>query len=272
MVSLILILACAEPSAGSVDSAPPEESAVDPWGDLAVPEGGSVTVSGFARAFGLGWILEGGEISIVELPDRRTTADADGAWSFEDLPRGTVVTFQLDHPDVVAIRTGSFLLGSELDGGDRLEDVTFQAPDPNTYALMASATGTDPLETDCQIATTVTRLGHSMLTPSPTHGEPGATASLSPDAAWEAGPIYFHLEPSGFIWPDPSLTETTHDGGVLWANVPPGRYLMEGAKEGAVIRPVKIDCVAGYLINASPPWGLQVLEGGLDPDDPDFGL
>lgn len=278
MILLLLLLACTASGPAFDSGVQPGDNGdtgapADPWGDLSVPEGGPVTVTGVARAFSAtDWVITGGEVHIVELPDRVTTLDEDGEWSFEDLSRGQVVTFELVHPDYVPIRTGSFLLGSELDGGDELVDVTFQAPDPATYELMALAAGIEADDDACQVATTVTRRGHSMLSGGPTHGEPGATATLTPDADWEAGPIYFNLASSGFIWPDPTLTETTHDGGVIWTNVPPGRYLMEGFKEGAVIRPVKIDCVAGYLVNASPPWGLQVLEGGLDPDDPDIGL
>lgn len=247
--------------------------AADPWGELSVPDGGPVTASGWALAFSpLDWLISGAEIRIVELPDRVTTSAEDASWVFEDLPRGQVVTFELVHPDYPPIRTGSFLLGDPLDGGDRLQDVTFQAPDHDMYAIMSNAAGSSPDPEHCQVATTITRRGHSMLAGGPTHGEPEATATMVPDGTWEQGPVYFNLHSSGLIWPDPTLTETTHDGGVLWTNVKPGHYWMEGHKDGAVIRPVRIDCAAGYLVNASPPWGLQVLEGGLDPDDPDFGL
>ncbi len=281
MTAVLMLLACTVPDpvgAGDSGSVRARDSgdtgaAADPWGDLTVPPGDPVSVSGRTLAFSAtAWVIAGAEVHIVELPDRVTTSDDAGDWSFDDLPRGQVVTFEMVHPDYVPIRTGSFLLGDPLDGGDRLEDVTFQAPDPPTYALMAQAAGIDSRDDACQIATTVTRRGHSMLTASPTHGEPEATASLTPAGTTDAGPIYFNLLSSGLIYPDPSLAETSHDGGVLWANATPGHYRMEGFKEGAVIRPVRVDCAPGYLVNASPPWGLQVLEGGLDPDDPDFGL
>lgn len=54
---------------------------------------------------------------------------------------------------------------------------------------------------------------------------------------------------------------------MLWANVPPGEYLLTAYKEGVVFRDVRIKCRAGMLVNASPPWGLQALQGGVgDPD------
>lgn len=69
------------------------------------------------------------------------------------------------------------------------------------------------------------------------------------------------------IWPDRTLTETTADGGVLFTNVPPGRYTLRAHKQGAAIRSVAVTCRAGVLTNASPPWGLQVEAGGLAPDE-----
>ncbi|MEZ5177206.1 MAG: hypothetical protein R2746_02700 [Acidimicrobiales bacterium] len=69
------------------------------------------------------------------------------------------------------------------------------------------------------------------------------------------------------IFPDASLTETTVDGGVLFVNVAPGTYTLTARKDGAVIREVEVSCRAGVLTNAAPPWGLQVLEGGLEPDE-----
>lgn len=69
------------------------------------------------------------------------------------------------------------------------------------------------------------------------------------------------------IFPDASLEATTVDGGVLFVNVTPGTYTLRAHKDGAVIREVEVGCRAGVLTNAAPPWGLQVLEGGLDLDE-----
>ena len=257
---LLATVAC---TPGAVDSAAPH-----PWGEPTVPDGGPVTASGQALAFaGGGGGIPGAEVWVVEQPDRRTATDEDGHWTLADLPRGEWTTFELSHPDYVAIRTGTFLPGHDQDGGEALEQVTFQVPDFATFDLMAAGAGIYADGDLCQVATTVTRRGHSLYSEAGTHGEPGATAALSPETDWEAGPIYFNLVAYNLIYPDPELSETTDDGGVLWANVPLGDYLLEGAKDGAVIRPSRIACAAGVLVNASPPWGLQVLEGGLGPED-----
>ncbi|MBI5478232.1 MAG: hypothetical protein HY906_05210 [Deltaproteobacteria bacterium] len=57
--------------------------------------------------------------------------------------------------------------------------------------------------------------------------------------------------------PDPYLTETTVDGGVLFVNVAPGTYRLDGHKEGSTFRPAWVWCRAGVFVNASPPHGIQ---------------
>ena len=54
--------------------------------------------------------------------------------------------------------------------------------------------------------------------------------------------------------------ETSDDGGVLFIQVPPGDYTWTAHKAGVEFTQVRMKCRAGYLINASPPWGLQALE------------
>lgn len=267
---LAALLACAPPPPGvgdgqlTVPGPPPS-----PWDPLpAVPEGPDVPVSGHAWSFGpQGGMVEGAVIGVVELPEVQAVTDADGAFDLGPLPRGRLATFTLSHPDHAPLRTGTFLLGWEGDGGDILDDLGFQAPDWTTYALMAQATGVSADDDACQVAATVSRRGLEE-SDSQTEGEPGATASLRPEADWDIGPVYFNLLNPTVIWPDPSLTETSHDGGVLWANVPPGDYLAEAHKDGASFRSARISCAPGVLVNASPPWGLKVESGGLDPEDP----
>ena len=88
------------------------------------------------------------------------------------------------------------------------------------------------------------------------HGEEGATVTIEPAIPVEQGPIYFGSN----VIPDPDLTETTDDGGVLFYNVPPGRYTLEANKKGVTFESVTMECRAGVLVNASPPYGLQALE------------
>ena len=57
--------------------------------------------------------------------------------------------------------------------------------------------------------------------------------------------------------PDPSLVETSDDGGVLFIQVPPGEYVWTAYKPDVLFTRVKMKCRVGFLVNASPPWGLQ---------------
>jgi hypothetical protein len=59
------------------------------------------------------------------------------------------------------------------------------------------------------------------------------------------------------VLPDRSLTQTSDDGGVLFIQVPPGDYVWTAHKAGAVFSRIRMKCRAGYLVNASPPKGLQ---------------
>jgi hypothetical protein len=113
--------------------------------------------------------------------------------------------------------------------------------------------GTEPDEVNrCQMVTTVTRVGRSIYDPG-AHGEAGAIVTTVPPLPAEHGPIYFNA----FVLPDRSLTETSEDGGVLSIQVPPGEYVWTARKPGAMISRIKSKCRAGFLVNASPPWGLQ---------------
>ena len=69
------------------------------------------------------------------------------------------------------------------------------------------------------LVTTVGKSWASMYTPQLPHGDPGAVVSISPAVAFPAslGPVYFNAAVS----PDPTLTSTSVDGGVLFGNLAP---------------------------------------------------
>jgi hypothetical protein len=203
-------------------------------------------------------------VRVLEQPDRTTTTDAGGHWRIDGLPTGSRATFAVDTGERFPIQTATFTIGTE-----DLDHVAFQSPTHEMVDLLADIVGqpTDP--TRCQIASTVTRRGYSLYAGAPdgTHGEPGATVTIDPPPAGGTGPIYFNGLSYDVIFPDASLDATTVDGGVLFVNVTPGTYTLRAHKDGAVIREVEVGCRAGVLTNAAPPWGLQVVEGGLGPDD-----
>ena len=105
------------------------------------------------------------------------------------------------------------------------------------------------------MVTTVTRVGKSLYDEG-AHGEAGATVTIEPALDPEQGPIYFGAD----VLPDRDLTETSEDGGVLFVQGEPGEYIWTATKPGVEFTQIKMKCRAGWLINASPPWGLQALE------------
>ena len=217
-------------------------------------DGGGVqvaTVSGNAIPFDRGpdGRVADAEVWVLERPDMRVTTDADGYFEFNDLPVGSEVTLVMDHPDYVAIQTGTIDLGPE--GAER---VTFQAVSHQIYEAFAVIVDVDPDETKCQMVTTVTRVGKSIYDPG-AHGEGGAIVTIDPPLSEEQGPIYFNTS----VIPDFTLDETSDDGGVLFIQAEPGEYIWTATKSDVEFTQVKMKCRAGVLINASPPWGLQAL-------------
>lgn len=210
------------------------------------------TVSGDAIPFNVSpeARIEGAEIWILERPDRRMTTAANGHFEFEGLREGDEVSLVLEHPDYHAIQTGTLTLGSE-----DVERITFQAVTPYEFDGLAVMLGILPDELNaCQMVTTITRVGKSLYDPG-AHGEAGATVSLAPGLEPEHGPVYFN----SLVLPDRGLTESSDDGGVLFVNAPPGDYTWTATKPGVEFRPVRMKCRAGFLVNASPPWGMQAL-------------
>jgi hypothetical protein len=209
-----------------------------------------VSLSGDAIPFigGPDGRIAGATIGIVEEPLRQVVTSANGAFLFEDLEEGDEVTLALSHPDYHPIQTGTIRLGAS--GASR---VTFQAVTYTVYDLLADLLQVVPDEENrCQMVTTVTRVGKSIYDPG-AHGEDLTTVTLAPPLPAEHGPIYFNSS----VLPDPSLVETSDDGGVLFIQVPPGEYVWTAHKPGVLITRVKMKCRVGFLVNASPPWGLQ---------------
>jgi hypothetical protein len=158
----------------------------------------------------------------------------------------------MHHPGSPLIHTGTHTVGAE-----GLERLTFQAPTHRIYRLLATAVNVTTRASRCQIAATVTEIGRSIYTTDwPSHGEAGATVTLSPAGAMADGPVYFQYYESGIL-PERELTQTTRDGGVLFLNVEPGDYVLSATKPGARFRSVRVRCIAGALVNAAPPMSLQ---------------
>lgn len=211
----------------------------------------TTTVSGDAFAFneGVDARVEGGHVFVLEDPTLEATTDATGHFVIEGVPIGSDLTLVLEHEDFIPIQTGTHTVPAE-----GLERLTFQAVHPYIRDALAGVLELELDPTRCQMVTTVTRVGRSLYDEG-AHGQAGATVTIEPALPSESGPIYFNAD----VIPDRTVTATSDDGGVLFVNVPEGEYTWTASAEGMEFSTVRMKCRAGFLVNASPPWGLQRL-------------
>jgi len=213
----------------------------------------TTTIAGDAFDFGIGLATGGiasAHVFVLENPALTTTTDATGHFVITGVPVGSDATLVMEHPSYVLIQTGTH----EVPAGG-LTRITFQAVTPDTRNALALVLHLDIDDTRCQMVTTVTRIGRSVYDPG-AHGEAGVIVTIDPPLPAASGPVYFNSS----VIPDPTLTQTSDDGGVLFTNVPPGEYTWTATKAGATFAQVRMNCRAGVLVNAAPPWGLQRLQ------------
>lgn len=249
-LALGIVSACARDPLAAGDTDADTDVALA-WGD------GPRAVSGHAFFFDMptfGQVeeqddVEGGLVYVLEAPEIQAPVSAADGYAFrlEGLPEGADVTVALTQPDHFPSLTATF----HLDGAD-VADVTFQSVSWTLADLLAGVVGQDAHDTTrCQMVTTVTA-------PNPdgvyAPGEPDATVTIDPPIHPDLGPVYFNT----MVLPDRRLTATSTDGGVITAGVGPGDYVWTGHKDGLTFSTLHMKCVAGWLTNASPPWGMNV--------------
>lgn len=249
-------------SAGLPDAAIPADALVSDSAqaadvaDVYVPP--TATLTGWAFAFaGKGKPIEGAVIRIAELPDLETTSAADGTWSLE-VPTEAPVTPYAEAKGFALMHLQTFTLTGDLD------HVNFQMVENAIFTMFAYALETEVDPERCQISTTantieVRDLDLGDFVAYGAHGVAGATAHADPPIA---DTVYF----DELTIPDRTLTETTVDGGVVWANVPPGVYTITAKHPTRHFAPFVATCVPGRFINAGPTRGLREItaaEAGL---------
>jgi hypothetical protein len=199
--------------------------------------------------------VAGAKVWVLENPDKSVVTGPDAHFEIDGLDVGSEVTLVMEHPDYHPTQTATFVLGEH-----GIHPFTIQAVSTVLFNALSGIVPNPPQEDKaCSIATTVTRSGGSLYVHL-RQGEPGTTVTLIPAAPAESGPIYFNED----VIPDVKQTSTSIDGGVVFANVPPGDYTLHGSKPGLVFQPVKLKCRVGQLVNAGPPLG--VLAHVVDPD------
>lgn len=208
---------------------------------------------GTAYTFNTRNTIAGATILVDELPALAAVTDEDGAWELE-VPVGADVT-----PYIVADGHNTIYAQTFHTGPAPIEEINFQTPTNAVYDLLyiliESITGRPPFADGCVIVTTVSDpavvgMRFDEFIQFAPHGVAGATASGDPPLP---APLYFNEA----VIPDPTQPVSSGDGGVLWANVPPGVYEVSASHPTVEFATFVATCVQDRAINASPPWGLH---------------
>ena len=106
------------------------------------------------------------------------------------------------------------------------------------------------------LVTTVGKSWASMYSPDLPHGDPGVQVAISPAIQFPVslGPVYFNEA----VAPDPTLTSTSVDGGVLFGNLASGSHTITASKAPfaySALTFVVQDQIELYI--ASPPHATQ---------------
>lgn len=234
-VPIVCVLSCVAAGCDSEDESGPR----------------TVTMSGVAYTFNTPDPVVGAEIRVVEHPELVATSGADGSWSLE-VPARSEATPWVTHGEHVTMHLQTFAVGEAP-----IERVYFQMVRPNVYDLLAQVLEVTPDPELCQIASTVSEkaiqtMSFAEFKAHGAHGVADATVTITPSATEV---VYFNE----MVIPDRTHTQTSRDGGVVWTNVPPGRYTLRATHPTKSFSEVTVTCAAGRFVNANPPHGLAEL-------------
>ena len=220
------------------------------------PAGAVVTLSGNTQVFGppYGHVKQGA-ITVLEFPGVTAITDDKGDFSIPFLPPCAAATLVIEAPGFTTTQTETFFTGQE-----GLEGIAIQVPAEDVFALLAGILGGIGGGDVCQLASTISVAGMTLENYIVPHGVPGATATVCPWPGPGHDPIYFEYISDALILPDPALTESSVDGGVIFKDLVPGTYTLHAHKEGTAFREVTITCLPGAFVNAGPPQGLHELD------------
>jgi hypothetical protein len=217
--------------------------------------GDTVTIKGIAYAFDNQDPIAGATIRARGAPGDSATSRANGRYRLE-VPDKAKLTPYIE----AAGYHGIFLQTVVTDGRD-LRRVNFQVPTEGTYfalaALLDVELGQNGDPARCAIVSTastkkVRKLNFAEFVAYGAHGAGGATASARPELP---DPVYFNQS----VIPDPSLSETSQDGGIIWTEVPRGTYKVTAQHPQKRFASFRATCRDGRVVNANPPWGLYQL-------------
>jgi hypothetical protein len=217
-----------------------------------------VLIKGTAYTFDNQEPIAGATIRTRGAHGASATSGADGRYRLR-VPEGTKVT-----PYIEAEGHHGIYLQTFFTRDRDLKRVNFQVPTIPTYFALATLLDVELDENGdlarCAIVSTASTkrirgLSFAEFVAYGAHGVAGATASTRPRVP---GPVYFNDS----VIPDPSLTETSIDGGIIWTEVPRGSYKAKTKHPGKRFASFRAACRDGRVVNANPPWGLYQLKAG----------
>jgi hypothetical protein len=208
--------------------------------------------------------VPGALVWIAEAPITRQLnirSDGNGHWSVPAVKvkgRPLAISFVYEHAGYTTTKSQVLQVG---DAG--ISDVSVQFP---TEAYFTVAKGQieqqiggligAPYTLRNVLVTTVGKSWASMYNPDLPHGDPGAQVTIIPAIQFPIalGPVYFNQA----VAPDPTLTSTSVDGGVLFGNLANGSYSLTATKAPFSYTTVTFAIQDGIgLYVASPPHGIQ---------------
>ena len=221
-------------------------------------------VSGFARSFISGQPLVDATITVLENDQLKFKTDSLGKFGPFAWQVGEPITLVFEKPGSLwngyrTTQTSTLIVPPEgINNENVLKNISFQVVSNMAYKLLSFAMGKTEDPETCQIAATVTPPNTDMGTCP--QGVEGVTVRLLPEV--HGGTFYFGMFPiihktNPFIR---TLKATSLDGGVVFANVPPGDYIMEATKDDIPFSKVAIKARKGVVVNASPPHGPTMLQ------------
>jgi len=208
--------------------------------------------------------VAGARVWIAELPISRKLnirSDANGQWGFKAIKiKGVPLKMSFVY-ELAGYPTTKSQVVEIGDGG--ISDLAVQFP---TQAYYMAAKGQieqqigaligAPYTLSNVLVTTVGKSWASMYSTELPHGDPNVQVAISPAVPFPAqlGPVYFNEQVS----PDPTLTSTSVDGGVLFGNLAAGSHTVTASKA-----PFSYDALT-FLVQdgielyvASPPHATQ---------------
>ncbi|MED5371311.1 MAG: hypothetical protein VX899_09870 [Myxococcota bacterium] len=256
MTLLLSLLACWRAHAPDTDRVTSlVETGADSVPDTQPVE--MVRVDGLVFRFIDRRLMEGATVTL-EGVGVQTQSAADGSWSAQ-VPAGVPFTPVIALDGYITARHATFTLEQDE------PRMYLQAVPVEVFGLMESRLADAGLSRDpegCVVVNTITvpeiaamETWEQFYALRP-HGEPGVVMELVPDTHGSF-PIYFNEQ----VAPDPTLTASSRDGGVLWMNVAPGEYTVQGTHpdpENFQVDARQIRCEPGWFVNLNPVLGAGV--------------